>query len=251
MSGSVIKSTERTLAILEYFSERRVPASVGEVAEALGLPQSSTSMLLRSLVTLGYLDQAPTTRKFRPTYRVALLGDWLRNALYEHSPVTDMMEEIRNETGETVMLGLQNGPHMQYVHIVEANYAVQLMIEVGTLRPMTCSAMGQVLLSLKKDAEIRAIVRRNNADAEDAAHRVREREFLREIEDIRMHGYAESGGRMTPGANVIAMLVLADKNTPPMAMGVGGPAGRIEEERDFIINVMRRHLTPGLNRRSG
>ncbi|MCF8470491.1 MAG: IclR family transcriptional regulator [Parvibaculum sp.] len=251
MNASIIKSTERTMAVLEYFSEHRVPASVGEVAQTLGLPQSSTSMLLRSLVALGYLDQAPATRKFRPTYRVALLGDWLRDALYERSFITDMMEEIRNETGETVMLGLQNGPHMQYVHIVEANYAVQLMIEVGTLRPMTCSAMGQVLLSLKKDAEIRAIVRRNNADAEDAAHRVREREFLREIDDIRTQGYAESGGRMTPGANAIAMLVPADSDTPPISIGVGGPAERIDEERNSIIDVMRRHLTPGLPQRNG
>src|SRR5260370_33433215 len=94
------------------------------------------------------------------------------------------MEALRQETGESVMLGLQNGAKMQYVHIAEANYAVRLTIQVGILRPMTCSAVGQMLLTRKAGHEGRAIIRSNNADASDAAHRVKELEFLAEIQTI-------------------------------------------------------------------
>jgi IclR family transcriptional regulator, acetate operon repressor len=241
-SGPAIKSAERALAILEYFRENKRAATVTEIAGTLGLPQSSTTMLLKSLLKLGYLDYAHQTRTFRPTYRVAVLGSWIQRSLFKSGPLTDTMDAIGNALDETVLLGLQNGPHMQYVHIVVPGEGVLLAVHVGILRPMTCSALGRMLLIGKTNDQIRAIVRRNNADAEDSAHRVQEQQFMAEIESIRNQGFAESRGKMTPGANVIAMLVPDQPDTAPLAIGVGGPMMRIEERRDEILRVMRRHL---------
>jgi len=241
-SGAAVKSAERALAILEYFRENKRAATVTEIAGTLGLPQSSTTMLLKSLLKLGYLDYTPQTRKFRPTYRVAVLGSWIQRSLFESGPLTDTMDAICNATGETVLLGLQNGPHMQYVHIVVPGEGLLLAVHVGILRPMTCSALGRMLLIGKTNDQIRAIVRRNNADAEDSAQRVQEQQFMTEIESIRSQEFAESRGKMTPGANVIAMLVPDQPDTAPLAIGVGGPMMRIEERRDEILRAMRRYL---------
>ncbi|MDE1172676.1 MAG: IclR family transcriptional regulator [Parvibaculaceae bacterium] len=240
--GSIVKSAGRTLEVFEYFRIYQQPATVGEIAAALGLPQSSTSMLLKSLVALNYLDYKPTTRRFLPTYRVSLLGNWIQASRYESEAITEIMEALRRETGETVMLGLQSGPHMQYVHILAASYAVQLTVTAGTVRPMTLSAAGQILLSQKTNTQVRAIVRRNNADADSAGQRVKESEFLKEIELVRERGYAESRGRMAPGANVIAMLAPNDGDSPLLAIGIGGPMPRIDQRRKTIIEAMREHL---------
>jgi len=239
-SGAV-KSAERTLAILEFFREKKSSATVGEIATALGLPQSSTTMLLKSLQHLGYLEYAPQTRKFRPTYRVAVLGSWIQQSMFGSGPLTDIMDQIGAATSETVLLGLQNGPSMQYVHIVPASYRIQLAAQVGILRPMTCSALGRVLLARKSDDEVRAIVRRNNADADGDAHRVSERQFMDEIAQVRQQGFAESHGKMTPGANVIGVLV-PDQPTAPLAIGVGGPIERIDERRTEILQILRQHF---------
>jgi DNA-binding IclR family transcriptional regulator len=214
---AAIKSAKRTLAVLEYFQIHRRAATVGDIAAALKMPQSSTSMPLKCVLNLGYLDYDAATRKFRRTYRVALLGSWIHASLFDSGPLTDTAEALGRETRETVSLGQQNGPHMQYVHIVKASEAVQLAIQVGTMRPMTCAALGRVLLARKPDSEIRGIVRRNNADATDEAHRVKEQDFMAAIEEIRRQGFAESRGKMIPGANTIAMLV------PAAADSIGTP----------------------------
>jgi DNA-binding IclR family transcriptional regulator len=239
---SPVKSAERTLAVLEYFREKKRAGTVGEIAEALSWPQSSTTMLLKTLLGLGYLDYTAQTRKYRPTYRVALLGNWIQKSLFKNSPLTDIMEEIGEETGETVMLGLQNGPHVQYVHVIPARYPIQLQAQVGILRPMTRAALGRVLLTPKTDQEIRAIVRRNNADATRASHRVNERQFLLQIAEIRKLGFAESSGSMVRGGNTIAMLVPGQPDDTLLAIGVGGPIVRIEERRADILRVMRRYM---------
>jgi DNA-binding IclR family transcriptional regulator len=242
VSPAAIKSAERVLAILEFFQEQKRAATVGDIAGALSLPQSSTSMLLKCLVSLGYLEYGEGARLLRPTYRVALLGNWIQKSLFKHGPLTDTMEAIQREIGETVVLGRQNGASMQYVHIVDASYAVRLIIHSGTLRPMTRSALGMALLTQKPDHEIRAIVRRNNAEDVDGQHRVNERTFLAEMADIRRQGFAESKGRMVPSASTIAMLVPADEKATPLAIGVGGPIERIGRRRKEIIDVLRRHL---------
>jgi len=241
-SPSVIKSAHRALAILEYFKERRRSATVGDIAEALRLPQSSASMLVKSLVSLGYLEYGEKSRLLRPSYRVALLGNWIQKSFFKHGPLTDIMEAIQQDIGETVVLGRQNGPLMQYVHIVDASYAVRLMIQIGTLRPMTRSALGLMLLTQRPEHQIRAIIRRNNADTDDSELRVNERALLAEIDDIRVQGYAESKGRMIASASTIAMLVPADRKGTPLAMGVGGPIDRISRRREEIVDVLRRHL---------
>jgi DNA-binding IclR family transcriptional regulator len=53
VNRSAVKYAERTLAILEHFRERKRGATVGEIADGLGSPQSSTTMLLKSLHDLG------------------------------------------------------------------------------------------------------------------------------------------------------------------------------------------------------
>ena len=66
---SVIKSARRALEVLEYLDEVRSDASVMEIARALNYPQSSTSVLLRSLTSTGYLSYDPQRRRYAPTLR--------------------------------------------------------------------------------------------------------------------------------------------------------------------------------------
>ena len=71
---STVKSARRVLEILELFSQGLRKATVMTVANALTYPQSSTSVLLSSLATLGFLRFDPTDRTYSPTLRVMLLG---------------------------------------------------------------------------------------------------------------------------------------------------------------------------------
>jgi DNA-binding IclR family transcriptional regulator len=80
VSRSIVKSAARALEVLEYFATRRSPATVGEICSALELPQSSTSVLLKTLLKLGYLDYIRDGRRYFPTAKVAALGNWVTAA---------------------------------------------------------------------------------------------------------------------------------------------------------------------------
>lgn len=242
MNDSVVKSAARVLDVLEYFADRQGPASVGEICAALAIPQSSASVLLKSLLSLGYLDYDTERRTYMPTLRVALLGSWVQNYYASGENIVELLESIQRATHETVLLAIQNEATVQYIHIVEASHDVRLHFKVGARRPIVRTATGKVLLSLMTNSEIRKIVRRVNSEEPIARHRVKEARFLAEVEKIRSRGFAETRGDMTSGASVIAQLVPTHGGETPMAIGVGGPMERIEAEKEKILKVLSMHL---------
>ncbi|MGY4318790.1 MULTISPECIES: IclR family transcriptional regulator [Bradyrhizobium] len=241
---AIVKSAMRSFAVLEFFRETKRAASVTEIASALEMPQSSTSVLLRSLVELNYLEYDRRTRRFIPSYRVNLLGDWIRRSPFRDQKLTDLMEELWTATGgETVMLGQQAGAAgMRYLHVVPGGNQLQFIANAGQVRPMVRTALGHVLLSQMPNTKIRGIIRRNNAEEPSQSARVREAAFLEEVERIRRRGFSESSGRTTPGANTIGMLVPLPKRRAPLAIGIGGPIERIAAKREQIIEVMQSRL---------
>jgi DNA-binding IclR family transcriptional regulator len=242
MTADVIKSAGRVFAILEYFRGLKRPATVGELAQALNLPQSSVSMLLKSMVTLGYLDYLPNMRAFLPTLRVALLGDWLQVTDPVAAPLTGCLMALQRATRETVILGRQNGPNVQYLSVLNEEVGLQLAVKNGMLRPMTLAAVGVMLLSTRCLAEVRGIIRRNNADVDAPELRVSERDFLLRLDEVRRQGFAETGAKLTAGATTIAMLVPREPGAAPLAVGVGGPELRIAQNRDRILEALRTHI---------
>ena len=245
--SEAVKSAVRVLEIFEHFAQTRAPASVMEVSKALGFPQSSTSALLKSLVALGYMDYDGNARSYIPNLRLALLSTWIEKGAYRDEALIRRLERIRDLSGETVVLGLRNGVHAQYVVILEAERPIRLHMKMGVLRPLTRTAIGRALLVSESDAEIGRIVRRINAETPE--HRVEEQVFLALMAEVRAQGYAETAGDMTPGAGVVAIPLVNAPGGTPMAVGIGGPLERLDasrraELRAILTRVLELDNTP-------
>ena len=232
MAESVVKSAARVLEVLEFFAARRVPATVGEVGRALRYPQSSASVLLQSLLSLGYLAHDGATRRYTPTPRVMLLGAWLKPA----DGVAALLERLHAATGETVILAQQSTIYAQYIQILEANSPLRLHLRIGTLRPLTRAAVGRALLSLKSDAEILRIVRRCNAL--DPLGPIPQYDVLRAVSEVRAHGWTMTANTVTQGAGVIAALLPGSAGGPVLAIGIGAPIERLRQRRPSILAAL-------------
>src|SRR6218665_3411554 len=72
----MVKSAVRVFELLEMFGAERRPLRVADIVERLGAPQSSVSMLLKSLVARGYMEFDAAKREYCPSIRISFLGDW-------------------------------------------------------------------------------------------------------------------------------------------------------------------------------
>ena len=145
--NKLVKSAGRVLEILEYFDDLQQPASVMEIANGLGYPQSSTSALLRSLVATGYLNYDAAARTYLTSSRVALLGSWLNSPFFAEGALISLMKELSELTGDAVVLATRNGLYVQYIHVIQAVSLARLHISLGTVRPIAASGSGLAILS--------------------------------------------------------------------------------------------------------
>ena len=164
MSVEQVKSAKRVFEFLEYFARVQRAVGVAEIARHYGYPNSSVSTVMRTMAQLGYLAYDGRARTYLPTARLPFLVDWIATQLYDQEGVRAVMGELSRATGETILLGVQNGNRVQYVQVVEATGPFRLLAEPGSYRGLASTAVGHILLSRLPDATVDRIVRRINAD---------------------------------------------------------------------------------------
>jgi DNA-binding IclR family transcriptional regulator len=237
-----IKSAERTLALFELFSAHQRPLTVGEIARLLEIPQPSVTMLVRNLVGLGYLEQDRFARTYTPTIRIALLGSWIHQRFTHDRQLELRLDSLQKAVDETTFIGLQNGAHVQYILFIRPNAPHGFDVQAEMLRPLAVSAVGKALLSIKPDAEVRALVQRANAEALEPRHRVDVRTFMSNLEAIRLNGYAETAGEVREGVATIAMPTPPLVGRSPTAVAVGGQLDRIREKKPLILRELAKFV---------
>jgi DNA-binding IclR family transcriptional regulator len=238
VAESAVKSARRAFEILEAFDRHRRPMALKEMLDDLGYPASSGSALMKSLVSLGYLDYDRDRRTYFPTMRIAALGAWVQGALFSGGPLMEVMERLREVTGETVILAAQSDLAAQYVHVVRSSEPLQFAVPPGARRPLANSGLGWLLLSAKTDAEIERLRRRINAEAGPGAKLERET-LMERIAEVRARGYAFSKNAVTAGAGVIGVLLPKGPFGRVFALGVGGPVARLEDRESEIVSELR------------
>lgn len=234
-----VKSADRVLRLFELFATEQKPLSVSEISDGMSIPQSSTSMLLKSLVELGYIEQDPKRRTFYPTFRIALLGTWMRRRHEKTGRIPKLVAHLAEKTGETIVLAMRNGIFAQYVLVQLGSDPLRLHVESGMQRPLSCSASGWALLSYESDPEIEKIIRRTRAEANEKHWRETAPQAIEHIQYVRQHGYVMSTGQTTKGAGSIAMLLPAAAGRSALSIAVGGPIERIKANQDEILEHMR------------
>jgi len=232
--NAVVKSVGRVFEVLEAFNETRQPMLAIDIAKRLNYPASSTSALLKSMVTLGYLSFDRRDRRYFPTIRIAIISEYLHGALLGHGNLMALMGDLHSQIGETIMLGIRKDLDAQYVHIIPGIYPIMLNVPPGTVRPLHRSGMGWALLSQCDDAEIRSIVERVNATEPVDYH-----ELMAIIEEVRAIGYARSYGTYVTGSGIIAMNLPGSSNDRHVAVGAGGPVDRLQAREREIVRLMR------------
>ena len=246
MTG-VVKSAARVLEIFEFFAHRQGPATVSEVATALEFPVSSTSVLLKSLLDLGYLEHQPRSREYLPTIRFAVLGSWMLDRFFSDAePVPRLMDELQRSTEETIVLAMEHALYLDYIRILQSIAPVRFHLKPGVRRPIWRAAAGQVLMAQWPTERVEKVLQAANSDP--ANPRVPIQEFIGVLSRIRAQGYALTEGQITPDAAMIAVAIPVGGGHRPLALAVCGPRERIRRKEQEIVQTMqallRRPLPP-------
>ncbi len=236
----LVKSAHRVMQVFEFFGERRGPINATDIARSLGFPQSSTSMLLKSLMTLGYLEYRHDSRTFRPTIRLSLLGGWVPDQLCVADRLLTLLRRLHEFTGETVLLGAPHRHCVRSIFVLPGGAPDRYEMPTGALRPLCANAMGHALLTLRSENDVRGIIRRVNAEEEEASRRVSPAALFERLDRCRAQGFAASEECSEGEAmSMVAILLPPQEDGAQLCAAVAAPTGRFRQEAPSVVQYMR------------
>ena len=239
-----IKSARRVLEIFSVFAEAQRGLSLKEIMDALNYPASSAAGILKSMVSLGFLDYERESRKYMPTMRMPDMVSWIEPVRFLNTGIVALMKRLHAATEETVCLGAQSDLYAQYVHVMHSTLPAPYVDPPKTTRSLAHCGMGWLLLSAKSDKEIEHLVRHMNYKVRDLSKRANLPGIMRRIRQARADGYVFSRHTVIAGGGMIGMLLprTIALTSRQLALGVHGPVDRLEEKKAHILALLRSEL---------
>ncbi|MDF1854626.1 helix-turn-helix domain-containing protein [Pseudooceanicola sp.] len=236
LPDSVVKSAARTIQILEFIDHVRRDVSGSEVAAALNYPASSTSALLRSMVTMGYLQHDRETRAYRLTRRTGLLGAWVDPSLVRRGTLVNLADSLAGLVGETVLLTRRNELSVQIIYVADGgtNPAVPMP---GEQHCVSRSAPGMALLAMSNDRELRGLIARINADRPANAPLIDGADYATRLGEGRRRG-SYTGPGIGPGTASVARQLRHSAVGDMLVMSVEGPTGRMSDRLNEVSTLL-------------
>jgi len=155
-SGDVklVKSAERTIAILELLAGAPQPLTTAEIFKLTGYPRSSLHWLLLTLLELNWIEQTP-----EGAYRIGTHALLCGTAYLDRDPVMEhvsaVLEKVRNATTFTTHYARLDRSDVIYLATRQAVDRRRLSSRVGRKLPAQVTALGKAILSEYTDAEVR------------------------------------------------------------------------------------------------
>lgn len=215
----VVKSAGRALQILEYFDSVQREACVSEISRALQCPQSSTSVLLRSLVHLGYLQNDRYRRTYFPTRRVPLLGNWVDPSIVRQGELLMHADALAARTGQTVVIATINGLQAQYIYVTrpQKEPAGADVFPIGVHCSLARTALGKALLAGQGDRQVSQLTWRINGERSEQEPLIHAPDLLAELELGRKLGWFAGEGADNAQS---AVAVTLDRKQQLLSIGI-------------------------------
>jgi DNA-binding IclR family transcriptional regulator len=222
-----IQSLERAFAILEEVARNKEGINLADLSKAVGLHNSTTFHLVKTMVQLGYVSQARDSKRYRIGAGLFTLaaGALEENALL--AVATPVLESLTRETGEAGHFAIRSGNDIVVIARTAGSGLLQMADRTGAQRPAHATALGKVLLSALNDQQVRQFLGAVPLRKFTAKTIVARDALLREIEEVRRRGIAYDDGEFDAEIRCVAMPVHDFAGRVAGAVGVSGPVWRL------------------------
>src|SRR6266849_6628742 len=110
--GGGIQSIERAFAILEEIARNSDGISLAELSKRVGLHNSTTFHLAKTMVSLGYIQQVRESKRYRIGRQLFTLAAGALDEIELVSLATPVLEKLTRETGECSHFAVRSGDNI-------------------------------------------------------------------------------------------------------------------------------------------
>ena len=209
------QTVERAVAIIEQISDR--PASLGEVAEQLGVHKSTALRLLQTLERAGFARRGGDGRYAVGTRLIGIATKAL-DSLDLRDIARPHLTRLNDACGHTIHLASLIDGDIVYIDKYEGRSAVRMYSRIGKVAAPHASGVGKTILAYQPDAVDRIEYVRHTAKT-----LVTPESLHSELAAIRQRGYATDDGEFEDMINCVAAPIRSGDGQVRSAISISAP----------------------------
>ena len=232
------RSLRRAAAILDLLLDGDEPLPVSVLTARLGIPKSTAYEIVRTMTELNLLETNSQGTVFlgRKLFELGMAYKSHMDLMKEGSRV---VEELRDETGETVQLSVLENDMMLVLLKEEGSMPVRIISRIGSRVPVNWAAAGRLLVSDLDDEALRAALARSISQSPTGRAAVDIDQLIAQIRTARAQGYATELGEVNEHAGCVAAPVIDASGRCIAAISAAAPEQRLHgDNRQRLIEAV-------------
>jgi len=247
----MVKSAERVIQILDFVKESKEGISQKDFITGLGIPKSSMSALLSTLLASEYLSYDPVSRRYKlgPGI-VSIVGRYLAN-LDIVRIAEPIIRQIAATLDESAELAVRKGRDIQIIFNVNCLRPLQRVTDFGSCTSLHIAAAGKAILAHLSEEEIEdylstadmsPVTAKTNTDTEVTRH---------ELQEIREGGIAYCFEERCIGIIALASPVFDVYGQVKGAIVVPIPSIRFDKKKAKEVEQLLKYASINLSHQLG
>lgn len=232
-----IRQVDHLLDLIELYAQGKAPLTLTALAQALGMPKSSTFNLIETLVARGFLYEIGPRRGYYPTRRLfdlsraVMEGDRLLESIHGE------LVRLARETGETALLAARDHGEVVYVDVVESTALIRYFAQIGDRRPIYTTSSGKAILTSYPRPERDRIVSSLSFVAHQPTTSTCAAELAANLEQAILRGWCEDHAEFTPDVMGLGVPVVGAERR--FGLAVAGPLYRLRGRRRQLAATLQ------------
>lgn len=221
-------AVDRALMLLETLAEGD-GLTLSELGRRLGLAPSTVHRLLAALAARRLAEADPATQLWGVGPGAFRLGAAFlrRGGLADRA--RPVLARLAEASGETAVLAVADGDAALVVAEMPGASSLRAVLPPGTRLPYHATAPGKALIAHLPLAQVRALLGRAPLPALTPRTLTDQGELTADLATLRHGGWLAERSESATGQNGIAAPVFGGAGDPVAALGLAGPAARMDD----------------------
>lgn len=237
-----IRVLERAMRVIDLLSEG-VPMTLTEINKELDISNTTIFRILKTLEAYNFV----TFNQQSKQYRLGIKCLELSSAYYGGDNLRALalsdLESLRDETGESVHLGILDKMEVIYIEKLQGLHAIGLMSSaVGRRSPAYCTGLGKALIAHEDHEKIRQYYETHKLKQFTTKTIKNVDELIEELSIVRDRGYAFDLGEHETDVYCVSTTIKDYQGEVVAALSISGPKSRLQsiESDTSLIDSLRR-----------
>ena len=222
----LVSAATRALVVLERLSRQR-NIGLEDLSRDVKLAKPTVYRFLLTLQELGFVRRAEGDR-WAITLKLFNIGSRALDHLDLHAVARPIAEELSEELGETVHMGVLEGNSAVYILKIESRYTIRMFSRVGRRIPLYCTTIGKNLLAFAQEEDRESALKGVRFQAFTKKTLTTRAALYAELERVREQGFALDDEEHEEGIHCIGAPIFDHTGAVVATISVSWPGFRYE-----------------------